>query len=261
MPRRALIAVAALLGAALFGWIVMSTLGRLLSTPAAPSVDVTSETPAVAPPASTEPAAGPRIKATLFFASPDGQRLVGVQQDVPLAEGPVAQARELVTALIGAVPPEPLASTIPEGTTLRGVYISEQQELFVDLDSTLRTKHRGEHAFLYRVKMPVEVAREVLVNYLGAVERLAHQPDWYNAFSHNCTTTIRMHLQHVGVARALNWRIFANGYLDQLMYERGTIDTRGSDGKRIGAAADLALAADRGSGRGCNAAAEPVFFS
>jgi hypothetical protein len=89
----------------------------------------------------------------------------------------------------------------------------------------LRTNHRGEHAFLYRVKMPVEVAREVLVNYLETVEHLAHQPDWYNAFSHNCTTTIRMHLQQVGVARALNWRLFANGYLDELMYERGTIDT------------------------------------
>jgi spore germination protein GerM len=104
---------------------------------------VTTETPAVVPPSTAEPAAGPRIKATLFFASPDGQRLVGVQQDVPLAEGPVAQARELVAALLGAVPAEPLVSTIPEGTALRGVYLSDQQELFVDLDATVRSKHRG----------------------------------------------------------------------------------------------------------------------
>jgi hypothetical protein len=63
------------------------------------------------------------------------------------------------------------------------------------------------------------------VNYLETVDRLAHQPDWYNAFTHNCTTTIQMHLRQVGVARALNWRIFANGKLDELMYARGTIDT------------------------------------
>jgi hypothetical protein len=89
----------------------------------------------------------------------------------------------------------------------------------------LRTNHRGEHAFLYRVRMPVEVARELLVDYLEVIERLAHHPRWYNAFAQNCTTTIRVHLKHVGVARALNWRLFANGYLDELMYERGTIDT------------------------------------
>jgi spore germination protein GerM len=143
MLRRARIGVAMLLAAGAFGWLVMSALGRLLSTPAAPPPDVTAEAPAVVPPATTEPAAGPRIKATLFFASPDGQRLAGVQQDVPLAEGAVAQARALVTALLAAAPSEPLAAAIPEGTTLRGVYLSDQQELFVDLDATVRSKHRG----------------------------------------------------------------------------------------------------------------------
>ena len=89
----------------------------------------------------------------------------------------------------------------------------------------VRTNLRGEHVFLYRVRMTAEQAREVLVNYLEEVEELAHRPDWYNAFTHNCTTTIRMHLQNVGLARAFNWRLLANGHLDELMYERGTIDT------------------------------------
>ena len=89
----------------------------------------------------------------------------------------------------------------------------------------VRTNHRGEHVFLYRVRMTREQARELLVDYLEEVERLAHHPRWYNAFSQNCTTTIRMHLRNVGLAQALNWRLFANGRLDELMYERGTIDT------------------------------------
>jgi hypothetical protein len=88
----------------------------------------------------------------------------------------------------------------------------------------IRTNHRGEHTFLYRVRMPVEQARAVLVDYLEVIEKLAHRPRWYNAFSQNCTTTIRVHLQHVGIARALNWRLFANGYLPELMYARGTLD-------------------------------------
>jgi len=89
----------------------------------------------------------------------------------------------------------------------------------------VRTDQRGEHVFLYRVRMPLEAARAVLVDYLEEVERLAHHPRWYNAFTQNCTTTIRMHLRNVGIARALDWRLLANGRLDELMYERGTIDT------------------------------------
>lgn len=146
MLRRVLIAVAALAAAGAFGWLVMSALGRLLSTPAAPPPEaVTAEAPAVTSPVATEPAAGPRIKATLFFASEDGQRLVGVQQDVPLAEGTVAQARALVTALLSTPggAETPLVSTIPEGTTLRGLYVSDQMEVFVDLDATVRARHRG----------------------------------------------------------------------------------------------------------------------
>ena len=58
---------------------------------------------------------GPKIKATLFFASEDGQRLVGVEQDVPLAEGTVAQARALIEALLSVPAPAPYSSTVPAG--------------------------------------------------------------------------------------------------------------------------------------------------
>ena len=143
MLRRVLTAVGIVAAAAVFGWLVMSGLGRLLRTPAAAPPDAAAEAPAVAPPAATEPAAGPRIKATLFFGAEDGQRLVGVEQDVPLAEGTVAQARALVNALLTTLPAPPLASTIPEGTLLRGVYVSDQQEVFVDLDATVSVKHGG----------------------------------------------------------------------------------------------------------------------
>jgi len=129
--------------AALFGWLVMSALGSLLRTPAAPPADVSATPPAVAPPEAVPPPAGPRIKATLYFASADGQRLVGVEREVPLAEGTVAQARVLVNALLQAEAPEPLSSIVPAGTTLRGVYVSARNEIFVDLDGSVRTRHPG----------------------------------------------------------------------------------------------------------------------
>jgi spore germination protein GerM len=143
MLRRVLVGVAIVAAAGIFGWLVMSALGRVLRTPAAPAPDATAETPAIAAPSGEATPAGPRIKATLFFGAEDGHRLVGVQQDVPLAEGTVAQARELVTALLATPPAPPLVRTIPEGTALRGVYVSDQQEVFVDLDATVRIKHGG----------------------------------------------------------------------------------------------------------------------
>lgn len=120
----------------------MSGLGRLLRTPAEPAPEAAAEAPELAPPPGP-PAAGPRIKAILFYASADGQRMVGVEREVPLAEGTVAQARALVEALVAGGAPAPLSSTIPEGTTLRGVFVSSRNEVFVDLDATVRTKHPG----------------------------------------------------------------------------------------------------------------------
>lgn len=125
------------------GWVLMVNLERVLrvleTTP--PPAEV-----AAPPPQQTTPApapAVPRITATLYFGSEDGRGLVGVQQEVPLAEGNVAQARALIEAQLAATPPAPLISTIPEGTKLRGLFVSERNEAFVDLDATVRDKHPG----------------------------------------------------------------------------------------------------------------------
>jgi hypothetical protein len=89
----------------------------------------------------------------------------------------------------------------------------------------LRTNYRGEDVYLYHVRMPAERARALLVDYLEEVNRLAERPRWYNALTHNCTTTIRQHAQHVAPRNPFNWRILVNGYLDELGYMRATVDT------------------------------------
>ena len=89
----------------------------------------------------------------------------------------------------------------------------------------VRTNHRGEHMYLYRLRVPPERARALLLDYLEEINRLADQPEWYNALIHNCTTSIRLHGQHIGEAGALDWRILLNGRLDELGYERGRLDT------------------------------------
>jgi hypothetical protein len=139
--RRIALGVAAVVVAAAFGWGLMTALGRFLRSPAPPD-PASVETPAPPPPPPADTPV-PKIKATLFFVSEDGRRLTAVEHDVPLAQGAVAQARALIEALFAAEPPPGLSSAIPAGTVLRGLFISQRNEVFVDLDPAVRAKHTG----------------------------------------------------------------------------------------------------------------------
>jgi len=90
----------------------------------------------------------------------------------------------------------------------------------------VRARMRGERVELYRVNASADVARRLLLDYLEEIDRLEVEPRWYNAIFHNCTTTIRYHTQHIGAGAFLDWRLFVNGYLDEMAYEIGTIDNR-----------------------------------
>lgn len=90
------------------------------------------------------PAPGPerRINVTLFFISEDGLALVGAQREVAFGEPVSEQARRIVEAQLGASP-APLARAIPEGTTLRSLFVSANGEAFVDLSGDVTTRHTG----------------------------------------------------------------------------------------------------------------------
>jgi len=89
----------------------------------------------------------------------------------------------------------------------------------------LRTNYRkGEEVYLYRLRNTPEQARRFLLDYLRRLNRLRKQPEWYNAVTDNCTTGIRV--QRTAADRApWDWRMLANGYGDELLYERGMIAT------------------------------------
>jgi Domain of unknown function (DUF4105) len=90
----------------------------------------------------------------------------------------------------------------------------------------LRTEIRGEEVYLYRlVGTTRQAARALLLDYFEAMNAIARRPRWYNALLANCTTIIRERVIHSGGKLPLSWRLFANGYLPELLYERGSIDT------------------------------------
>ena len=55
----------------------------------------------------------------------------------------------------------------------------------------LRTNYRGEQVYLYRIRATAAQGRALLIDYLREVNQLADHPEWYNALTQNCTTTIR----------------------------------------------------------------------
>jgi spore germination protein GerM len=132
MSRR-LAARLAIAGVALAGaWVLFIGLPRWYGPKA----------PAPPPVQSSPPAAERKITATLYYLSDDGLGLIGVQREVPFAEAILDQARYILDAQIAA-PAPPLVSTIPAGTSVRALYLTDKGEAFVDLSADVRTKHNG----------------------------------------------------------------------------------------------------------------------
>jgi hypothetical protein len=119
---------------ALLAWVVTQGLERLI-TPRSPGTQATSGGTAAAP-------GVPHITATLFYGAPDGTGLVGARREVPLAEGVVPQGRAILTSQLEPAP-EGHVSVIPQGTTLRAFYVTQQGDAFVDLSADASVKHPG----------------------------------------------------------------------------------------------------------------------
>jgi hypothetical protein len=114
-----------------------------------------------------------------------------------------------------------------EYSALRGFF--RQYELYyVVADERdvvrLRTNYRGEDVYLYRIRVGPDAARALLLDYVATLNRLAAQPEFYNALIDNCTTGIRIHTRNIQAAGPWDWRILANGTIDEMLYERGRLD-------------------------------------
>jgi len=87
----------------------------------------------------------------------------------------------------------------------------------------LRTNYRKEDAYLYRLKADPDLVRSVFLDYFKVINDLVENPKWYNALTQNCTTTIRGHAKPYNPETKFDWRMLANGRIDEMGYERGAI--------------------------------------
>jgi hypothetical protein len=90
----------------------------------------------------------------------------------------------------------------------------------------LRTNYRqGEDVYLYHLRYDPLRARARFLEYMDRLNDLHTRPEWYNAITKNCTTSFFAQREAapgaVPVFSAWNWRVLANGKLDELAYQHG----------------------------------------
>ena len=100
------------------------------------------------------------------------------------------------------------------------IYIASDERDVIRLRSNFR---EGEDDYLYRFKASPKTAHATFLEYVRTLNELHQRPRWYNAIKNNCTTAIR-NQRTVAERAPWDWRMLANGYADEMLYERGTID-------------------------------------
>jgi hypothetical protein len=93
----------------------------------------------------------------------------------------------------------------------------------------LRTNFRkDEEVFLYRTSLGPESARAIFLTYVRYLNQLKDHPEWYNALTRNCTTTLDKPIsKEVANPQPWNYQFLVNGTLDELLYDRGRLVTDG----------------------------------
>ena len=92
----------------------------------------------------------------------------------------------------------------------------------------LRTNYRKdppEDVYLYRTRAPATNVRRLFLDYIREINSLAEKPEFYNALTTNCTTSILTHTRVNQGGLPLSWKVLLSGYLPQYLYERSGIDT------------------------------------
>jgi len=93
----------------------------------------------------------------------------------------------------------------------------------------LRTGYRkDEEVYLYRTRASPATARAIFLTYVNYLNALRDQPEWYNALTRNCTTTLDKQITgEISDPQPWNYQFVLNGTLDELLYDRNRLVTGG----------------------------------
>ena len=112
-------------------------------------------------------------------------------------------------------------------------FFRQYELIFITADERdvirLRTNYRkDEQVFLYRTTASSGEARKIFLIYAGYLNKLRDHPEWYNAITRNCTTTLDTQIaKDMENPQPWNYQILLNGTFDKLLYDRGRVVTAG----------------------------------
>jgi len=89
----------------------------------------------------------------------------------------------------------------------------------------VRTNHRKEPTYLYRLNSSPEDARRLFLVYLQRINELADHPEFYHLLTNSCTINIVRYMNAAGRTGRLDIRHILNGLFDSYLYRSGRIDT------------------------------------
>lgn len=105
------------------------------------------------------------------------------------------------------------------------IYILADERDVIRLRTNFR-KVEPEEVYLYPTTLSKQEIRQVFEVIMARVNKLYQQPEFYNTITQNCFTTLRADFNSIAPPKnRFDWRIVANGYSDEMLYENGTIDT------------------------------------
>lgn len=89
----------------------------------------------------------------------------------------------------------------------------------------VRTNHRHEPVYLYRLNTSADDARRLFLVYLDRINELADRPEFYHLLTNSCTINIIRYANAAGRQGRFNIRHLLNGLIDGYLYQSGRVDT------------------------------------
>jgi hypothetical protein len=89
----------------------------------------------------------------------------------------------------------------------------------------VRTNHRKETVYLYRLNTSAADARRLMRIYLGRINELAARPEFYHLLSNSCTVNIIRYANAAGRVGRFDIRHLLNGLIDSYLYYSGRVNT------------------------------------
>ena len=106
------------------------------------------------------------------------------------------------------------------------IYILADERDIIRLRTNFR-RQEPEEVFFYPTTINKNAVRQIFEVIIARVNKLYQQPEFYNTLTHNCFTTLRSDIRSITPSASyFDWRVVANGYADQMLYENGDIATK-----------------------------------